>query len=102
MTREELLQEIKALIHDYPCNYPSEVRSCLKDCREYLEKEQDRDLETEPIKDTYARSGMGYEYHDWLCPNCRRFVAFEPNIVGIPRRCQNCGQLLKRPEVERE
>ena len=69
--------------------------------RERLRKHEekgDRDTAIEPVKDPHYRSGMGYEYHDWLCPNCKRFVAYEPNIDGIPRRCRNCGQLLKKPE----
>ena len=43
MTREELLQEVNELIHDYPCNYPSEVRDCLRHVREYLEKETEEE-----------------------------------------------------------
>lgn len=39
MTREELLQELNELIHDYPGNYPSEIRKALKDAREYLNPE---------------------------------------------------------------
>ena len=39
MTREELLQELNELIHDFPCNYPSEVRKGLKHAREYLNPE---------------------------------------------------------------
>lgn len=55
---------------------------------------------TPPIQDMdHPRSGMGYEYYDWLCPNCHKFVAYEPNIQGIPKRCQECGQALAKPDI---
>ena len=59
---------------------------------------ENRDIAKEPVKYTEPRFGMGYEYYDWKCPNCSKFLAYEPNIEGIPNRCQNCGQLLKKPK----
>lgn len=56
-----------------------------------------RDIAKLPVKYDEPRFGMGYEYYDWRCPTCGKFLAYEPNINGIPRRCQNCGQLLQRP-----
>lgn len=32
----------------------------------------------------------------WECPACGYFLMFEPAFEKIPRRCQNCGQLMKR------
>ena len=58
---------------------------------------EERDIAKEPVKDIKPRFGMGYEYYDWLCPNCRHFIAYEPNVNGIPKRCQECGQLIKKP-----
>ena len=57
-----------------------------------------RDKEKEPVKTSVPRYGMGYEYHDWICPTCGMRVAYEPDIEGIPRRCMYCGQLLKKPK----
>lgn len=57
---------------------------------------QQRDIEKLPEKCTEPRFGMGYEYYDWRCPTCKKFLAYEPDIKGIPRRCQNCGQLLAK------
>lgn len=42
------------------------------------------------------RFGMGYEYYDWKCPTCKKFLAYEPNIDGIPKRCPNCGQAIMK------
>ena len=58
---------------------------------------EERDIAKEPEKYKEARFGMGYEYHDWRCPTCKRFVAYEPDIDGIPKRCANCGQLFRKP-----
>ena len=39
------------------------------------------------------RYGMGYEYYDWHCPNCGRFLAYEPYKCNIPKICV-CGQII--------
>ena len=58
---------------------------------------QERDIEKRPIKDiSNPRYGHGYEYFDWICPTCHKFLSFEPAFDKIPRRCHSCGQLLKR------
>lgn len=62
-----------------------------------------RDVPAKPVKSKEPRLGMGYEYYDWVCPTCGKFLAYEPNIDGIPRRCQNCGQrLMKGNKGEQE
>ena len=50
--------------------------------------------ELAPIKDTTPRYGMGDVYYDWICPSCKTFLAFEPDVSGIPNRCPSCGQLF--------
>ena len=54
-----------------------------------------RDVAKTPEKDKRARFGMGYEYHDWICPVCGKFLAYEPSPENIPHRCGECGQLLE-------
>lgn len=56
-----------------------------------------RDRAVKPVKTAVPRYGMGDEYHDWICPTCGIRLAYEPDIESIPKRCQNCGQLLKKP-----
>ena len=70
-----------------------EGRQVCKVCNEV-------DFPRKPVKYEEPRYGMGYEYHDWKCPKCGKFLAMEPNIKGIPRRCQNCGQLLIKVGLE--
>ena len=61
----------------------------------------DRDIAKEPVHDTEPRWGMGWDYYDWLCPRCHKFIAPEPAVHKIPKRCPECGQLLKKPTSER-
>lgn len=56
----------------------------------------ERNIPKRPVKSKEPRYGMGYDYYDWVCPTCGRFLAYEPNEEGIPKRCQNCGQLILR------
>lgn len=58
----------------------------------------ERNISKKPVKSKEPRYGMGYEYYDWVCPTCGRFLAYEPNPDGIPKRCQNCTQLLLRED----
>jgi lipopolysaccharide biosynthesis regulator YciM len=60
---------------------------------------EDRDAPKPPIQDTVARCGMGEKYYDWICPTCKSFLAYEPNVKGIPNRCNNCGQLIDKEGV---
>ena len=52
-----------------------------------------------PVKNPEPRYGMGYEYHDWYCPSCKRLLAYEPDIKGIPSICL-CGQKIDRDAVK--
>lgn len=57
-----------------------------------------KDIPIKVAKDKEPRFGMGYEYYDWVCPTCGWYLAPEPAIKNIPRRCGYCGQLLERVE----
>ena len=54
------------------------------------------DIAKKPIRSVEARYGMGYDYYDWICPSCKHFLTYEPNWRNIPKRCQECGQLLEK------
>lgn len=49
-----------------------------------------------PVQDKTPRFSMDWEYHDWLCPTCNAFVAWECNVKNIPDRCGKCGQKLSK------
>lgn len=73
--------------------FPSEgeCRECLKKALET----DDRDVPMKPVKSAIPRYGMGYEYFDWICPVCKKRLAYEPDKESIPKRCKNCGQLIE-------
>ncbi len=66
-----------------------------KRCGDVFEDGGGRDMPIFPEKFDIPRYGMGCEYYDWKCPTCGKFLAYEPDIKSIPRRCQGCGQLLR-------
>lgn len=61
MTKDELLHEVNEMIHDYPCNYPSEVRKCLKYVRDYLNPDP-RVLTADELFDLPRTSIVWIEY----------------------------------------
>ena len=59
-----------------------------------------KQIPMEPVKSKTPRYGMGYVYHDWECPSCGGFIAFETDINGLQKKhhCNKCGQALKKEE----
>lgn len=51
----------------------------------------EKQIPKKPEKSKIPRYGMGYEYHDWCCPTCERFLAFEPSKGD--HHCY-CGQAI--------
>ena len=49
-----------------------------------------KQIPQKPVQSKETRYGMGYEYHDWCCPTCGRFLAPEPTYKG-DHHCK-CGQ----------
>lgn len=63
-------------------------------------KALDKDIPKAPKKSDKPRYGMGYEYYDWYCPACSKFLAYEGDISRQDiYRCR-CGQLLDWEGVE--
>ena len=60
----------------------------------------ERDKPVKAVKSKEARWGMGWDYYDFECPTCRRFLAFEPSPQHIPHRCPSCGQLIEGYEED--
>lgn len=92
----EILEQRKNLIcHD--CMHPQEVGWCENHCKipkvfdmavDALKKQ----IPVKPVKSKEERCGMGYVYHDWICPTCGRFLAHEPEKSGN-HHCK-CGQAI--------
>lgn len=51
-----------------------------------------KQIPVKPVKSKEERCGMGYVYHDWVCPSCGRFLAPEPAQTGN-HHCK-CGQAI--------
>ena len=52
----------------------------------------EKQIPVKPVKSKEERYGMGYVYHDWICPTCGRFLAYEPEKSGC-HHCK-CGQAI--------
>ena len=50
-----------------------------------------KQIPKKPEQAKKARFGMGYEYYDWFCPTCGRFLAFETSKGD--HHC-TCGQAI--------
>ena len=51
-----------------------------------------KQVPVKPVKSKEERYGMGYVYHDWVCPSCGKFLAYEPEESGC-HHCK-CGQAI--------
>ena len=52
----------------------------------------EKQIPVKPVKSKDPRYGMGYVYHDWVCPSCGKFLAYEPEESGC-HHCK-CGQAI--------
>jgi len=59
-----------------------------------------KNIPMNPTKSKIPRYGMGYDYYDWYCPSCGKFLAYECDYKREKiHRCK-CGQKLKWEESE--
>ena len=92
----EMLEQQKNLIcHD--CIHPAMVEWCENHCKlsEAFDMAVDamkKQIPVKPVKSKDPRYGMGYVYHDWVCPSCGKFLAYEPEESGC-HHCK-CGQAI--------
>lgn len=54
----------------------------------------EKDTPKAPKKSDIPRYGMGYEYYDWCCPTCNKFLAFEGDTERQKIHHCKCGQRL--------
>ena len=87
---EQVLKNLNNLLEEDVCKTNAEYHSSVI----YAITAVSREFAKKPIKDEHIRSGMGYEYHDWICPTCKSFLAYEPAFSMIKERCLKCGQRL--------
>ena len=108
MAVEEVLWQLQDILdddvgEDFDNNPLTQTpREAIREAIRIINEKQERDTPKPAIQDKRVRYGMDYDYHDWICPTCGKFLAFEPNTKGIPPIC-SCGQKIRREsEVQDE
>ena len=89
MTNEQHIENLKKLKSFHNGAYGESIQEAIKAMR--------KDIPKMAVKDfRHPRDGMGYTYHDWICPACGAFIAYEPEGEGktLAGRCRRCGQLI--------
>lgn len=90
MVKEHVLKNLEELLKEDFIKHDAKYYSTIL----YAITAVSREFAKKPIKDEHIRSGMGYEYHDWICPTCKSFLAYEPAFSKIKEICPKCGQRL--------
>lgn len=94
MTNDEAIKAIEA-VRNVILKDPSWLKSFVDKVNEACDMAIDalkKQIPVKPVKSKEERYGMGYVYHDWICPTCGRFLAHEPEKSGN-RHCK-CGQAI--------
>ena len=52
-----------------------------------------KQIPQKPVQSKEPRFGMGYEYHDWVCPTCGKYLAPEFAHRSNIHHCK-CGQAI--------
>ena len=87
-------QEAFSIVLNYIIKLEKEIENLEKKYQKVLEK----DIAKEPAQ-THKRYGHGNEYDDYYCPECDKFLAYEPQgnrykQEGGWSRCIECGQKI--------
>lgn len=99
MTNEEAIKILKANVM-VACDtsdkvgYDTPLNKAIEQALEMSINALGKDIPKAPKKGDTPRYGMGYEYYDWYCPTCNKFLAFETDMKRHHiKRCK-CGQKL--------
>ena len=93
----ETQEAIKAIevVRNVILKDPSWLKSFVDKVNEACDmaiKALEKQIPVKPVKSKDPRYGMGYVYHDWVCPSCGKFLAYEPEESGC-HHCK-CGQAI--------
>jgi hypothetical protein len=91
MTYEEAKMQIQAIPEKIWDQLSEPDREAMEMAFSALEKQ----IPKKPEQSKIPRYGMGYEYYDWCCPTCGRFLAFESSKGD--HHC-TCGQAIEWEE----
>ena len=81
-----ILSGLRKSLHEY-CGLNDNAHKAFDMAISALEKQ----IAKKPEQSKTPRYGMGYEYYDWCCPTCGRFLAFESSKGD--HHC-TCGQKI--------
>ena len=86
-------QEAIRLIRNHPtmCEFPDAYGKPYYDAVDMAISALQKQIPKKPEQSKSPRYGMGYEYYDWCCPTCGRFLAFESSKGD--HHC-TCGQAI--------
>lgn len=73
----------------------------VKEALDMAIKALEKDTPKAPKKSDTPRYGMGYDYYDWCCPSCGKFLAYECDSEREKIHHCRCGQRLKWEEGEK-
>ncbi len=94
MTNDEAIKVIE-VVRSVILKDPSWLKSFTDKVNEAVDMANNalkKQIPVKPVKSKDPRYGMGYVYHDWICPTCGRFLAHEPEKSGN-HHCK-CGQAI--------
>ena len=92
-------QEAIRLIRNHPtmCEFPDAYGKPYYEAVDMAISALEKQIPKKPEQPKIPRYGMGYEYYDWCCPTCGRFLAFESSKGD--HHC-TCGQAIDWTEGE--
>ena len=94
MKTQEAIKAIE-VVRNVILKDPSWLKSFVDKVNEASDMAMDalkKQIPVKPVKSKDPRYGMGYVYHDWVCPSCGKFLAYEPEESGC-HHCK-CGQAI--------
>ena len=91
MTREEAIKSLEL-------DKKNRGNCFISDAIDMAIKALEKDAPKAPKKSDTPRYGMGYEYYDWCCPSCGKFLAYECDSEREKIHHCRCGQRLKWEE----
>ena len=94
MTNDEAIKAIE-VVRNVILKDPSWLKSFVDKVNEGCDMAINalkKQIPVKPVKSKKERYGMGYVYHDWVCPSCGKFLAYEPEESGC-HHCK-CGQAI--------
>ena len=96
MTSEEAIMELKRFSGTTQLRLSANFWEALNMAIKALEK----DTPKAPKQSDIPRYGMGYEYYDWYCPTCNKFLAHECDSERHRIHHCECGQRLDWGKVK--